>query len=110
MLKGFDPFLCLLAASSGNISGSVLNYGAGFFAGKFLFKYYLKNKNRDINTGISRFKKYGKPSLFFAWMPIIGDPLTLAAGILKINFYFFLFAVGTGKILRYIILIKGFHI
>ena len=38
----------------------------------------------------------------FVWGPIIGDPLTVIAGILKIDFGLFLLPVGTGKFLRYV--------
>jgi len=105
VINGSDPFLCLLSASIGNICGSVLNYFAGLLGTKFLLKKYLKSKKDDLEKGLLRFRKYGKISLFFAWVPIVGDPLTFAAGILKINFYYFIAAVGTGKILRYILII-----
>ncbi|MDY0362290.1 MAG: VTT domain-containing protein [Desulforegulaceae bacterium] len=107
ILKGADPFFCVLSASIGNILGSILNYFAGFFGSRLIFEKYLKSKQDDLEKGISRFNKFGKISLFFAWLPIIGDPLTLAAGVLKINFYYFFMAVSIGKVIRYLIIIKA---
>jgi len=43
-------------------------------------------------------------SLLFAWVPVIGDPLTVVAGILKVNFFGFLLLVGIGKTARYLFL------
>jgi len=40
--------------------------------------------------------------LLFAWLPVFGDPLTLVAGILKVNFLLFLILVAGGKISRYL--------
>lgn len=105
IISGADPFLCLVYASIGNICGSVLNYFAGLSGSRFIFEKYFKLKKKDIEKGILKFKKYGRLSLFFAWMPIVGDPLTLAAGVLKINFFYFIAAVGAGKTLRYVFII-----
>ncbi|WP_232364182.1 YqaA family protein [Desulforapulum autotrophicum] len=49
-----------------------------------------------------RFKRYGPATLLFSWVPVIGDPLTVVAGALKINFTLFLVLVTTGKALRYL--------
>ena len=51
--------------------------------------------------------RWGSPILFFAWLPIVGDPLTVAAGVLRVNIYLFTFWVVLGKAFRYFILIKA---
>ena len=43
--------------------------------------------------------------LLLAWMPVIGDPLTLVAGIMRVNLWLFLLLVGIGKTIRYVIVI-----
>ncbi len=49
-----------------------------------------------------RFHQYGLASLCFAWVPIIGDPLTVIAGLLRVNIVWFIVLVGAGKLLRYL--------
>jgi len=44
-------------------------------------------------------------SLLFAWVPFIGDPLTFAAGVLRVNFWLFLLLVSIGKAGRYAVVI-----
>jgi len=51
--------------------------------------------------------RWGSPILFFAWLPFVGDPLTVAAGVLRVNLWVFLFWVVLGKMFRYYILIAA---
>jgi membrane protein YqaA with SNARE-associated domain len=98
----FNVFVTVFAATSGNILGAVVNYGFGFWGSNILLKKVLRVSDLEIVKAEKRFKKYGTLSLLFAWVPFIGDPLTVAAGILKIKFVLFLFLVGLGKFLRYV--------
>ena len=100
----YNPFLLLIFASTGNILGSVISWICGYFVNFFIKKSwfpvnkYLFQKAKDI------FKKYGKWSLLFSWVPIIGDPIAFAAGTVKYNITFFLIFVSIGKIARYLII------
>ena len=55
----------------------------------------------QIDKAEGQFNKYGKWSLLFAWLPIIGDPITLVAGMFKVRFFLFLLLVTIGKFGRY---------
>lgn len=98
----FSPYMTVFIATTGNVLGSVLNYGLGVLGSQILFNKMIGISNLEIGKAENRFKKYGVFSLLFAWVPIIGDPLTVAAGILKINFALFLLLVTVGKFLRYV--------
>ena len=50
------------------------------------------------------FSKYGGWTLLFSWMPIIGDPLTFIAGVLKYDFKWFVVIVALAKATRYAVL------
>jgi membrane protein YqaA with SNARE-associated domain len=43
-------------------------------------------------------------SLCFAWVPIIGDPLTVIAGVLRVRLHWFLLLVTVGKFVRYVVI------
>ena len=43
-------------------------------------------------------------SLLLAWVPIVGDPLTVVAGVLRINLLLFLLLVTSGKLIRYVVI------
>ena len=97
----FDSFLLIFTASLGNILGSVFNWVLGSYLLIHLNKKWFPFKQKQINQASSRFKKFGLWSLLFAWVPVIGDPLTLVAGVLKVKFTIFLLLVSIGKISRY---------
>ena len=98
----FSPYVTIFVATTGNVLGSVVNYGLGLWGSQILLNKFLGLSALAIGKAETRFKKYGAFSLLFAWVPIIGDPLTVAAGILKVNFLLCVFLVTLGKFLRYI--------
>ena len=97
----YNKFLLIFFASFGNILGSIFNWFLGFYFLKFKNKKWFPFSNTQIDRSSKWFKKYGKWSLLFAWVPIIGDPLTFIAGTMRIKFLIFLLLVSFGKIMRY---------
>ena len=81
--------------------GSVINYFLGLKGEEYLIsKNFLKEKY--IIKSKYYFDKYGSISLLFSWLPIIGDPITFIAGVLKFNFIKFLLLVLIAKLSRYL--------
>ena len=105
LTNSFDKFLLLVVASFGNILGSSVNWYLGKKILIFKDKKWFPANERQIAKGEIYFKKYGIWSLLLAWVPIIGDPLTIVAGILRVKFFTFLLLVSISKISRYIFLI-----
>jgi len=101
--QGFNPYAMLLTATSGNVLGAVVNYGLGAFGGRLILHKWWRMPEPEIQKATKRFQNFGVFSLLFSWVPVIGDPLTVAAGVLKVNFMVFLLLVGTGKFLRYLL-------
>lgn len=102
-----SPTLLLAIATLGNTLGSFINYTLGKYATDFaLSKGYMKEKH--LIKASSVFEKYGAWSLLFSWLPIIGDPLTFVAGIVRYSWWKFLMIVGFAKFARYIFVYLGF--
>ena len=101
----FDKYLLLVVASFGNILGSSVNWYLGKKILILKDKKWFPANERQIAKGEIYFKKYGIWSLLLAWVPIIGDPLTIVAGILRVKFFTFLLLISISKISRYIFLI-----
>ena len=100
--QNFHPGWVLLSATSGNVLGSVVNYLLGLWGSSIILEKWMGISEIQIGSARERFKRYGMFSLLFAWVPVIGDPLTVVAGILKTKFILFLVLVGLGKFLRYV--------
>ena len=105
LTDSFDKYLLLVVASFGNILGSSVNWYLGKKILIFKDKKWFPANERQIAKGEIYFKKYGIWSLLLAWVPIIGDPLTVVAGILRVKFFTFLILISISKISRYIFLI-----
>lgn len=102
--ENYNIYLLLFFATTGNVLGSVLNYYLGLKGELYCEKKkYLKKET--INKYKSIFDKYGSYTLLLSWMPLIGDPLTFIAGILKYNFKKFLVLVFIAKFIRYAFII-----
>ena len=102
--SSYDNLLLLIVASLGNILGSVVNWILGFYSRNLSKKKWFPFKDQQIKKFTSWFNRFGKWSLLFAWVPIIGDPLTVAAGLLRVKFVEFLTFVAIGKAGRYFLI------
>ena len=98
----YDNLLLLTVASFGNVLGSVVNWALGSYSRNLTTKKWFPFKETQIERSSKWFKKFGKWSLLFAWVPVVGDPLTLVAGILRVKFIDFIILVAIGKVSRYI--------
>ena len=103
--SNFNNSLLLIAASLGNILGSVVNWFIGFYLRNFTSKKWFPFNELQITTSSKWFEKFGKWSLLFAWVPILGDPLTLVAGLLRVRFLDFIILVAIGKVSRYLVVL-----
>ena len=102
--SNYDNLLLLVVASFGNVLGSVFNWSLGFYSRNFTTKKWFPFKETQIERSSKWFSKFGKWSLLFAWVPIVGDPLTFVAGLLRVRFLDFIILVAIGKVSRYLII------
>lgn len=104
LLSGLSPTTLVIIATTGNVLGSLTNYALGYWASLVVVKKWLRMSEEDFVRAEQRFVKYGMFSLCFAWVPIIGDPLTVIAGVLRVRLKWFLILVTAGKFLRYVVI------
>ncbi len=95
----------LVVASIGNTLGSVVNWGLGRYLYRFRDRRWFPVSERSIDRAADRFNRFGLWSLLLAWVPVIGDPLTLVAGLLRVRFLVFLPLVAISKTGRYVVLL-----
>jgi membrane protein YqaA with SNARE-associated domain len=91
----------VLVASFGNILGSVVNWGLGRSLAHFEDQPWFPVKREKMARVEAWYHQYGKWTLLLAWLPFIGDPLTIMAGILREPLPIFLLLVSVAKIARY---------
>ena len=97
---GANPWLLFLAAGSGNTLGALLNYWIGRKGTDWLLERGKISEER-LKRSEKFFNRWGGWSLWLSWVPVIGDPLTLVAGVLHYDWRRFLLIVALAKFGRY---------
>tara|TARA_B100000579_G_C22070330_1_gene505423 strand:+ start:51 stop:485 length:435 start_codon:yes stop_codon:yes gene_type:complete len=100
----YNDLLLIIAASLGNVLGSVFNWVCGYYVNYFIKKTWFPLNNNMIDRGNNMFRKYGKWSLLLSWVPFIGDPITFVAGTLRYSLLPFIILVSIGKVGRYLLI------
>ena len=102
--------LLIVVASVGNILGSCVNWYLGIKAQHFKDKKWFPVSEQKLNRAQQLYHRYGFWSLLLSWTPIIGDPITLIAGLMRENFIRFLLMVSVAKIGRYLFIYLVFRL
>ncbi len=98
----------VVVATVGNVLGSLVNWVLGYFFSGFRGRRWISNEKSVYNRAVAWYDRYGSWSLLLSWLPVIGDPLTVAAGALRINLIRFLVLVSLGKFARYAFIVATF--
>lgn len=105
MLDGMRPVAVLLVvATFGNVLGAVVNWGLGRFLVRFKDRRWFPASQNRLQQAERWYRRYGLWSLLASWVPIIGDPITVIAGVLRAPFWPFLALVTVAKAGRYLVL------
>lgn len=99
--QGGQPLPLVLSATAGNLVGSLITYAMGRAGNAALHRRWLRIDDRQLARAEHWFSRWGQPSLLLAWLPIVGDPLCLLAGLLRAPLISFVVLVGLGKLSRY---------
>lgn len=105
LLTGFySSAILVLVASAGNVLGSVVNWLLGRGIEQFRERSWFPASPAMLERAMKWYRRYGKWSLLLSWVPVIGDRLTVVAGIQREPFWNFFVLVAIGKTLRYVVL------
>lgn len=105
LARGEHSMLALVAvASAGNILGSVINWALGRGLERFRGRRWFPVSEANLEKAQAWYRRYGKWSLLASWVPVVGDPITVAAGVLKETLPMFILLVSIAKIGRYAVL------
>lgn len=102
LYEGFNPVLAVVAATLGNTLGAATTYAVGKYGGIWFIEKVLHIAEGSRKNAERVYRRYGSWSLLLSWMPFLGDPLCLIAGVFEVSFKLFFVLVILGKLGRYI--------
>jgi membrane protein YqaA with SNARE-associated domain len=103
--QGYPAILLWLCATSGNVAGSLINWWLGGQVARFSGKRWFPATPEQMQRAEVWMKKFGPFALLLSWLPVVGDPLTLVAGVLRMPIAMFVALVAIAKGARYAILL-----
>lgn len=98
----YSPAVLIGVASVGNVLGSIVNWLLGRGIGRFRDRKWFPASQAQLDRAASWYQRYGKWTLLLSWAPIIGDPLTVIAGVLREPLLSFVILVAIAKTGRYL--------
>lgn len=101
---GQPAWALVLIASVGNVLGSLVNWLIGRQVERFRDRRWFPASPAALDRAVGWYARFGRWSLLLSWAPVVGDPLTLIAGMLREPFWSFLVLVAVAKIGRYVVL------
>jgi membrane protein YqaA with SNARE-associated domain len=105
LVAGKQPWPAIVAvASVGNILGSIVNWMLGRSLLQFQTKRWFPASRESLWRAENWYGRFGRGTLLLSWVPIIGDPLTIIAGVLREPLWSFTLLVGLAKTGRYLVL------
>jgi membrane protein YqaA with SNARE-associated domain len=101
----YSLIILLAVASAGNILGSLFNWWLGLSIQRFKNRKWFPVGEDALARAQNHYARYGRWSLLLSWVPFIGDPITVVAGIMRERIIPFLILVSITKTGRYIALV-----
>ncbi|MCZ8548235.1 DedA family protein [Mesorhizobium qingshengii] len=102
-----DPGLLLMVATVGNTLGSVVNWVLGRGIDSLRNRRWFPVTPDRYEQASRIFRRFGEWTLLFAWLPVVGDAFTIAAGAARVNLGVFVALVAIGKAARYAVIVAG---
>lgn len=105
LVLGSQPVWALVAvATTGNVLGSMLNWLLGRYIERWRGRRWFPVREGTLLRAQQAYHRYGRWSLLMSWAPVIGDPLTVVAGIMREPLWSFTLIVLVAKLGRYLAL------
>lgn len=104
LLMDYPPILLVVTASAGNVLGSIINWMIGRQVETFRNRRWFPVSDTRFQRAQRWYQRHGKWSLLLSWVPIVGDPLTVIAGVMREPLPTFVLLIAIAKVGRYVAL------
>jgi membrane protein YqaA with SNARE-associated domain len=102
--KAASPAVAIAVATLGNTLGSLVNWAIGRFLARYQDHPRFPVGKERFERTLALYRRWGVWSLLLSWVPLIGDPLTLVAGVMRTPLTVVTLLVGLSKLARYLVI------
>lgn len=103
MALGYERWVIVIVATLGNTAGGMVSFYMGWLCKWEWLEKWFKIKREKIERFRSHIERYGVWAALLTWLPIVGDPLAIAMGFMRLNPLWTCLIMFVGKLLRYIV-------
>ncbi len=103
LLLEYNPWVVVLVASLGNTLGGMVSFLLGWLCKWEWIEKYLKVDRAKLERVQQKVRRYGYPAALFAWLPLVGDLIAIAMGLLRLNPWLTALLMFVGKMARYLV-------
>ena len=104
---GLDPIFLIVYGTIGNVLGSMFNYTIGLLGKMEWIEKYLHVKKEDLDKAHRFMAGRGAWMGLLSVIPVVGDVITVALGLMRANVVIVVISVTISKLLRYVLLVYG---
>lgn len=104
---GLDPIFLIVYGTIGNVLGSMFNYTIGRLGKMEWIEKYLHVKKEDLDKAHRFMAGRGAWMGLLSVIPVVGDVITVALGLMRANVVIVVISVAISKLLRYVLLVYG---
>lgn len=104
---GLDPVALIAYGTIGNVLGSMFNYTIGRLGKMEWIEKYLHVKKEDLDKAHKFMAGKGAWMGLLSVIPVIGDVITVALGLMRANVVIVVISVTISKLARYMLLVYG---
>lgn len=104
---GLDPIFLIVYGTIGNVLGSMFNYTIGRLGKMEWIEKYLHVKKEDLDKAHRFMAGRGAWMGLLSVIPVVGDVITVALGLMRANVIIVVISVTISKLLRYVLLVYG---
>ena len=104
---GLDPVALIAYGTIGNVLGSMFNYTIGRLGKMEWIEKYLHVKKEDLDKAHKFMAGRGAWMGLLSVIPVIGDVITVALGLMRANVVIVAISVTISKLARYVLLVYG---
>ncbi len=103
LLLDYSPWTVVLVATLGNTIGGMTCYLLGRLCKWSWIEKWLKVKEETLAKAHEKVERYGSLAALLAWLPVVGDSIAIALGLMRTRVLPTTVLMFLGKGLRYMV-------